>query len=114
MSQKSDELSGGEEETTLSGDTHDPSIDASKYRDLQAAFNELQAENAKLKSQSSGSDAKEIIKGLSELINRKDKDKSGDTKPLAGPTLPQCFENLKPTVKTDNMGPPIADNIGFV
>ena len=81
---------------------------------LQALCSKLQAENRQLKDQQTGdSTAKQILKGLSDLIASKSKntgsaDNDEDSDNVG---LPECFDKLKHFEKTDNVGPPIQQSI---
>ena len=111
----------------MSDHENEKSLDeeAQKLKDMEATIAKLQAENQTLRSKPNLSNANQFVQnltagiteGISKAISTQVKPKP--TKPLKSepvavevdPNLPQCFHDMQPKVKTDNVGPPISENI---
>ena len=113
-------------------DTEEPETNAidnqQQLKDLQATISQLQAENASLHSKTKDKSdtsvaqfvnnlTQGITQGISQAISTQFKPqqkgkikKQLDTVDLY-PDLPSCFNELQHQEKTDNVGPPISDNI---
>ena len=113
-------------ENTGKGDGSDPSDNSTELQDLKATVAKLQAENDSLYTSKSTQDNTNqfvknltagITQGISQAISTQIKPvpknklaKQPETVEL-DPNLPDCYHDMQQQEKTDNVGPPISENI---
>ena len=112
----------------MSDHENEKSLDeeAQKLKDMEATIAKLQAENQTLRSKPDLSNANQFVQnltaGITEGISKAISTQAVKPKPSKSlksepaivevdPNLPQCFHDMQPKVKTDNVGPPISENI---